>query len=85
MAIREDEAVALRLDVLPLNALPLHEARHVNLVVKVTDVAHDGVVLHLGHGGGHDDVLVASGGDEHVTCVQAVFQRQDCVACNKEC
>ena len=30
---------------------------HVDLVVKVADVADDGVVLHLGHVLGHDDVL----------------------------
>lgn len=81
MAIREDEAVTLRLDVLPLDALPLHETSHVDLVVKMTNVAHNGVVLHLGHGCGHDDVLVASGGDEHVTCLQAVLQRQYGVTC----
>ena len=67
MAIREDESVTLRLDVLPLDALPVHEASHVNLVVKVTNVADNGIVLHLGHGGGHDNVLVASGCDKDVT------------------
>ena len=33
---------------------------HVDLVVKVADVADDGVVLHLGHVLGHDDVLLFS-------------------------
>ena len=81
MAVWEDEPVTLRLDVLPLDALPVHEARHVNLIVKVTNVADNGIVLHLGHGGGHDDVLVASSGDKDVAHLQAVFQRQDSVTC----
>ena len=72
MAVWEDEPVTLRLDVLPLDALPLHEPSHVNLIVKVTNVANNGIVLHLGHVGGHDDVLVASGGHEDVTGVQTV-------------
>lgn len=74
MAIRENESVTLRLDVLPLDALPVHQASHVNFIVKVTNVADDGVVLHLGHVGGHDDVLVASGGHEDITGVQAVVK-----------
>ena len=73
MAIREDEAVTLRLDVLPLDTLPVHETSHVNLIVKVTNVANDGVVLHLGHVGCHDDVLVAGGGHKDITGVQAVI------------
>lgn len=84
VAIWEDEAVALRLDVLPLDALPAHEASHVNLIVKVTNVAHNGIVLHLGHGSGHDDVLVASGGDEEIAGVKAVLQRQHCVTCKQQ-
>lgn len=75
MAIREDEAVTLRLDVLPLDSLPLHEASHVNLIVKVTNVANNGIVLHLGHVGCHNDILVAGGGHKDVTGVQAVIQR----------
>ena len=73
VAIREDEAITLRLDVLPLDSLPVHEASHVDLIVKVTNVANNGVVLHLGHVGCHDDVLVASGGHKDVTGVQAVI------------
>jgi hypothetical protein len=29
--------------------LPCVEASHIDLIVKVTDVANNGVVLHLGH------------------------------------
>ena len=49
------------------------EASHVNLVVEVTDVADDGVVLHLLHVVAHDDVLVTGGGDEDVDVVHDVL------------
>lgn len=73
MAVRENEAVTLRLNVLPLDALPIHQTSHVNLIVKVTNVANNGVILHLGHVGGHDDVLVASGGHKDITSLQTVI------------
>ena len=55
----------LRLDVLADGVLV--QNLHIDLVVEVTDVSYDGVVLHLGHVCGHDDVLVASGGDEDIS------------------
>eukprot|EP00968_Pinguiococcus_pyrenoidosus_P019662 scaffold2161_cov244-Pinguiococcus_pyrenoidosus.AAC.8 len=64
VAIREGELVDLRLDVRALGGG--HEAVHVNFVVEVADVSHDGVVLHLRHVRGHDDALVSRGGDEDV-------------------
>lgn len=66
VSVGEDEPVALGLDVLALDSGPAVESGHVHLVVEVTDVADDGIVLHPCHVGGHDDVLVASGGDEDV-------------------
>ena len=42
------------------------QAGHVDLVVEVADVADDGLVLHLRHVLGGDDVPVAGGGDEDV-------------------
>ena len=42
---------------LALDAGPSVEASHVDLVIEVTNVSDNGVVLHLGHVGGHDDVL----------------------------
>lgn len=35
----------------PLHARPIHQAGHVDLVVKVANVAHNGVVLHPAGGG----------------------------------
>merc|ERR1712137_1428600 len=74
MAVWEHEAVTLGLNVLPLNTRPSGKASHVDLVIEVTNVTNDGVVLHLGHVGCHDDVLVTGGGDKDVSCVQAVLQ-----------
>jgi hypothetical protein len=65
VAVGEDELVHLGLDVAAGG--DLHQALHVQLVVEVADVADDGVVLHLGHVGGHDDVLVTGGGDEDIS------------------
>lgn len=66
----------LRLDVLALHAGPVDEAGHVDLVVKVTDVADDGVILHLGHVLGHQNVFVAGGGDEDVCLVDDILERR---------
>ena len=65
----------LGLDVLTLDSRPAHEASHVDLVIEVTDVTHNGVVLHLGHVGGHDDVLVTGGGHEDVHFANHVLHR----------
>merc|ERR1712039_982766 len=72
VAIREDEAVDLRLDVLHLDAREVLQLVHLDLIVKVTDVAHDGVVLHLLQG---DDVEVPSGRGEDVNLSDNGLQR----------
>ena len=64
VAIGEDESVHLGLDVDAGGGL--HQVLHVDLVIEVTNVTHDGVVLHLGHVLSHDDVEVTSGGDHDV-------------------
>ena len=66
MSVREDKAVDLVLDVLDDHARLAHHTGHVDLVVEVANIAHDGLVLHLSHIAGHDDAKVASGGDEDV-------------------
>ena len=59
MAIREHKSIQLWLGVLDLDAREALDAVHVNLVVKVTDVANNSVVLHLLHVLKSDDVEVA--------------------------
>mmetsp|Transcript_66956 Transcript_66956/g.105686 ORF Transcript_66956/g.105686 Transcript_66956/m.105686 type:complete len:320 (-) Transcript_66956:273-1232(-) len=73
VAIREDKAVHLRLDVLNLDAREILQVLHGNLVVKVADVAHNGVVLHLLHVIQSDDLEVASGGSENVHLTHALL------------
>ena len=47
MSISKLPLINLRLDVDPLDAVELLKASHVDFVVKVADVADDGLVLHL--------------------------------------
>ena len=61
MAIREHKTIHLWLDVLNLDAWEVLQVLHGNLVVKVSNVAHNGVVLHLLHVIQGDDLEVASG------------------------
>mmetsp|Transcript_28600 Transcript_28600/g.65744 ORF Transcript_28600/g.65744 Transcript_28600/m.65744 type:complete len:633 (+) Transcript_28600:389-2287(+) len=77
MAIREDVFVALRLDVHAGGRLL--KRLHLDLVVEVTDVAHNGVVLHLRHVLDGDDVLVAGGGDEDVGNGDHLLHRDDLI------
>ncbi len=69
LAVGEDDMVDLRLDLVPLVLL---EGGHVDLVVEVPDVAHDGLVLHGLHVLVGDDLVVAGGGDEDVRLVRGV-------------
>mmetsp|Transcript_39319 Transcript_39319/g.70433 ORF Transcript_39319/g.70433 Transcript_39319/m.70433 type:complete len:422 (+) Transcript_39319:272-1537(+) len=80
VAVGEGELVNLGLDVDALDTGVGHEAGHVDLVVKVTDVTNDRVMLHLGHVLGHDDVLITGGGDENIGVGKAVFQGAHLVA-----
>eukprot|EP00968_Pinguiococcus_pyrenoidosus_P000398 scaffold28_cov312-Pinguiococcus_pyrenoidosus.AAC.9 len=68
----------LRLDVDALGGAL--QALHVNLVVKVPDVAHDGVVLHLLHVRSKDDPLVSRGRDEDVRLAQHGLEPHDAEA-----
>eukprot|EP00976_Prorocentrum_cordatum_P091091 1188382-Prorocentrum_minimum.AAC.4 len=80
MAVGELPAVDLGLDVDALDAGVRLEASHVDLVIEVTDVANNGVVLHLGHHVNHDDVLVTGGGDEDIRGGENVLNGRHLVA-----
>lgn len=77
--VRKNPTVRLRLDRDPLHALESLQTLHVDLVVEVTDVAHDRVVLHLTHVGHHDDVLVPRRRAKYVRVLHAVAQRKHLV------
>ena len=66
MTIWENESINLILDRYNLYAWIVLKAVHVDLVIEVTNVANDGVVLHLGHILSHDDLEVASSSDENI-------------------
>merc|ERR1712113_1319696 len=61
MTIGEHKTIHLRLDVLDLDAWEAFQAGHVNLVVKVANVANDGIVLHVLHVLQSDDVKIPGG------------------------
>merc|ERR1740139_874848 len=61
VAIWEHEAVDLGLDVLDHHAWESLETSHVDLIVKVADVANNGIVLHLLHVRQGDNVEIARG------------------------
>merc|ERR1719361_1941745 len=77
MSVRENPPVSLWLDVDFLDSLNICKASHVDLVVKVANVGDNGVVLHFGHVFSHDDVFVASCGDEDVARGEDVFLQND--------
>ena len=66
VTIGEEEAVNLLLDGLDDHAGVTFKTKHVDLVVEVTNVTNDGVVLHLGHVGSHDDSEVSGGGNKDI-------------------
>jgi len=88
-SLREDDdgvsggelvAVDLWLDFEMLDAGPADEASHVDFVIEMADVSNDGVVLHLAHVCGGDDVVVSSSGDVDVSEGESALQGLDTVA-----
>ena len=65
MPVGEGELIDLRLDV-GLHGRRLLEARHLDLVVEMADIADDGLVAHPLHVFERDDVAVARTRDEDV-------------------
>ena len=80
VAVGENPFVVLRLDFVTLDARNLLEAGHVDFVVEVADVTHDGAVLHLFHLCGGDDHGVAGGGHEDVGHAHDFVEGLDFVA-----
>ena len=48
---------------------------HLNLVIEVADVAHDGLILHVLHVLQRDDVQVAGAGDVDIAAAERIFHR----------
>lgn len=77
VGLREHPAVSLGLDGDTLDTRVGLKTKHVNLIVEVTNVADNGIVLHLPHVVNHYDVLVASGGHEDVGLRDNILQGKD--------
>mmetsp|Transcript_16060 Transcript_16060/g.48247 ORF Transcript_16060/g.48247 Transcript_16060/m.48247 type:complete len:445 (-) Transcript_16060:101-1435(-) len=80
VAVLEGELLHLGLDLVADNAVNGQETSNVDLVVEVTDVAHDGLVAHLLHVLGADDVTVAGGGDVDLGAREGIFDGAHLVA-----
>jgi len=48
------------------NSFPVFQSNSVDFVIEMSDVSDDGVVFHLRHVFGHDDIFVSGGGDENI-------------------
>ena len=69
--------IHLWFDVVPLQIL---DARDVDFVVKVTNVADNRLVAHVCHVCCGDDVFIARGGDENIRLSHHVIERDYAVA-----
>lgn len=80
----EDDAVAVGQGVAVNLGLDVHDAdgvllqpRDINLAVKVTNVADDGIITHGHEVLGGNDALAAGGGDEDVTLLGSLVHGGD--------
>ena len=53
------------------------QTRHIDFIVEVTDIADDGVVLHLLHVLCGNDIFVTSGGDENIGRIERILHGQN--------
>merc|ERR1711872_41931 len=79
LSVLECVSVNLGLDV-GLQLTVLLQPLDLDLAVKVTDVADDGVILHLKEVFASEDVLAAGGGDEDVASGDSIINGGDLVA-----
>lgn len=77
VGLGENPSVCLRLDRDALHARVGLQPQHVNLIVKVPDVADDGIVLHLLHVVDHDDIFVPGGRDKDVCLRDYILNCED--------
>ncbi len=68
------------LDIDFLDPSDLRQCRHLDLVVKVADIADDRIVFHPGHMIDANHILVASGGDENICVCHDIFKSLDLIA-----
>ena len=78
LAILEDDVVNLRLDFFPLAVF--FQFGDLDFVVKMADVANDGLILHPLHVFVADHVAIAGGGHENVGLIGGILHRHHAVA-----
>jgi len=78
LSVGECVSVYLRLDV-SLALSVLLQPLNLDLTVEVTDVADDGVVLHLEKVFADEDILASSGGDDNIASTDGVIDGCDLV------
>ncbi len=77
MPVGEHILVDLRLDIDPLDAWIFLKLAHLDLVVKMTDIAHNGAVLHFLHVLDGDDIEIPGRRHIDVRFFQGVLHRLD--------
>ena len=75
----ECEFVNLWLDVSSDDSFPFLKGFVFDFVIEVTNVTNNGVVLHLGHVAGLDNVFVSSSSNEDINLFQDVFNSNNLV------
>lgn len=77
MTIWEFESVYLWFDLDSLNSWISFKSSHVNLIIEMTNVTDDGIVLHLGHVGSHNNSLVSGTCDVDISCSKNAIESLD--------
>merc|ERR1719401_2226060 len=80
VAIRKDKSVNLGLNVVDLDSWETFKLNHFDLIVKVANVAHNGIIFHLLHGFQGDDLEVACGCNKDVNLADNLVNRCHLVA-----
>jgi len=73
MTIREDVLIKLGFDVVDFDIRPFIKSININFVVEMADVSDNGVVFHLSHVFGHDNIFVTGCSNENVVSFARAF------------
>ena len=82
MTIRENPLIDLlmkinqylRFDINSLDVWPFPQSIIVDFIVEMTNITHDGIMLHLSHMFGHDNSLISGGSNEDIGILDDTFQ-----------
>src|SRR6266699_6375544 len=80
VAIRKYPLVVLRLDIDLADSSDFLETGHIDLIIEVPDITHNGLILHSRHVLGSNDVAISGRRNEDVALGQHALQSLDVVA-----